>query len=175
MFIMKTIFTTDTDAYNIEDIMNDLIEDEVISPTATRDMMDNIIYNRINEYIEMDYDYLKEQLFGICGTFALIGTVQTWNGKHDIQPKVIENINELFKIMSKYDDVTITENNRGKVFIDLYHHDGCNRFELVELSNKGYKSYYETDASRESFMELEELFAKPNYYKNARLHNRIFC
>ena len=43
----------------------------------------------------------------------------------------------------------IYENNRGKLFVDIIHHDGHNSLEIRELTQKGEKTFYNADLYKE--------------------------
>ena len=60
--------------------------------------------------------------------------------------------------------IKIYENNRGRLFLDVLHHDGHNQFEIRELTEKGEERYYNGDDFFESI--VKSLANVKGYTKN---------
>ena len=77
----------------------------------------------------------------------LVGVCGRWNGPAE-GGKFISNFYDLMSVIGHLDYYKITDCN-GHLIIEGYHHDGCDRYEIKQLTNKGYelaRSYgFDTD------------------------------
>ena len=83
------------------------------------DMLDMLDENKINEK---------------C---VILGTLNLWDGKHQIIPKVCKTLSDAFRYCA-YDmnNFEITLSN-GCFHINAEHHDGTNKFDIHLLNKKG--------------------------------------
>ena len=94
-----------------------------------------IEYENIGDvYVRIDTNYQKELLkkndclvVGVCGR---------WNGPAE-GGKFISNFYDLMSIIGHLDYYKVTDRN-GHLIIEGYHHDGHDRYEIKQLTNKGY-------------------------------------
>ena len=88
------------------------------------------------------------------GHYLLTGYCGRWDGRYD-GGKFIDSYEQLMRCIEHLDGLTIIDKN-GHLFIDGYHHDGNDHYELKKLTRKGYE------------------LANRNYFENSRkLHNTI--
>jgi hypothetical protein len=69
---------------------------------------------------------------------VIIGSLGLWNGKHTIYPVVMDNVvDAIYKCLGN-DAITMDIYKvNGYLEVNIYHHDGCNTFEIHLLNNKG--------------------------------------
>ncbi|MEG1726032.1 MAG: hypothetical protein RR313_11625 [Anaerovoracaceae bacterium] len=121
------------------------------------DVPDSMIDDEIHYRNSIEWDDIKYRLQDMLsnGHYLLIGYCGRWNGRCD-GGKFIESFAELMNCICHLDCLTITDKD-GHLYIDGYHHDGADHYELKKLTKKGYE------------------FAGKNYFANDRkLHSTIF-
>ena len=84
-----------------------------------------------NFFDNIRYSSIKHEKVVILGTLGL------WDGKHEIEPFVCDDIEKAInKCICKADDYIIKQEN-GFVLVESYHHDGINEFMIKLLNEKG--------------------------------------
>lgn len=137
----------------------------------------------VNETRAMYWDDLKMNMCYSKIDYPLIitGSLGLWDGRHTIQPMIIESegygrkfttcdytgyeLPSIKKAVEKacsgrsVEDFDVTYED-GVIYVNCYHHDGTNRFEIHKLSKKGIECAARF-IEREPFGELKkEWFAK---------------
>ena len=111
-----------------------------------------------SRYHENDWDDLKVNLK--CSKEAnqpvlLLGTLGLWNGKRTIFPTRCENLMQAIEkcVGRGVDNMKVYVEN-GIVYVEAYHHDGTNYFEIYKLSSKGLSAtskWYDGNAGCEDY------------------------
>ena len=108
-----------------------------------------------DEYIRMDEEFdgnYFNELFRELrtnGLFVLVGKIQRWDGSG--YGHYDEIFNTIYDAILKATDgwgccyLRIYEENYGRLYIDVIHHDGTNHLEVRELTPKGEHIYNYTD------------------------------
>lgn len=105
---------------------------------------------------DLDWMDLKNRLERVFkdGHYLITGYCGRWNGRYD-GGKFINSFDDLMTCIRHLDGITVTDLN-GHLYIDGYHHDGSDHYELKKLTNQGYT------------------YANNHYFANDRkLHNTI--
>lgn len=98
---------------------------------------DNYTYNDLDNLFNNSYADKK---------YILVGSIQRWDGKgYGHCTRVFDSIIEAIKYSvdgwgSCY--LKIYEENYGRLYIQVSHHDGTNLLEVRELTSKGEQLYY---------------------------------
>ena len=131
-------FAEDYDWDFIEDVPMDMIHDEM------------------NFHEEIDYHYFKDKMKQLLqkNDCLLVGVCGRWNGPAE-GGQFISNFYDLMSIIGHLDYYKVTDSN-GHLIIEGYHHDGHDRYEIKQLTNKGY-----------------ELARSYSFIKDRHLHNTI--
>lgn len=112
----------------------------------TQEQQDEIIWQDISYELKREFEKNYYLLVGTCGR---------WDGKAK-GGKFISSYADFQSAIAHLDYIKIYELN-GHLYIDGYHHDGSDFYELKKLTDKGYE------------------FASSNYFAHSRtLHNTIF-
>lgn len=116
-------------------------------------------YNVAREYQVLEFDDLLTNL-RYCKAnnykWVVSGTLGLWNGRHEIEPKLFNNlINALNACFGKCDDIIITKSH-SVIKVTALHHDGRNYFELRALSDLGEERANKYDGNI-SFKNKENL------------------
>ena len=105
----------------------------------------DMIHDEMNFHEEIDYHYFKDKMKKLLerNDCLLVGVCGRWNGPAE-GGKFITNFYDLMSVIGHLDYFKVTDCN-GHLIIEGYHHDGRDRYELKQLTNKGYelaRSYY---------------------------------
>lgn len=105
----------------------------------------DMIHDEMNFHEEIDYHYFKDKMKKLLerNDCLLVGVCGRWNGSVE-GGKFITNFYDLMSVIGHLDYFKVTDCN-GHLIIEGYHHDGRDRYELKQLTNKGYelaRSYY---------------------------------
>ena len=105
----------------------------------------DMIHDEMNFHEEIDYHYFKDKMKKLLerNDCLLVGVCGRWNGPAE-GGKFITSFYDLMSVIGHLDYFKITDCN-GHLIIEGYHHDGRDRYELKQLTNKGYelaRSYY---------------------------------
>ena len=157
---MKEIILYDTTDYSerYNDIREELYERfaEEYDWEYSDDVPMDMIHNEMNFQKQIDYQYFQDKLSQLLetGDCLLTGTCGRWNGA--VQGgKFIHSFHDFSDAIRHLDYVKITDQN-GHLIIEGFHHDGQDRYELKQLTAKGYE------------------YANNNYFVHSRqLHETI--
>lgn len=99
---------------------------------------DDMVYAEMNYQDEYDYEDFKEKFTQLLktGSCLLVGTCGRWNGPAR-GGKFILTFNDLRAVLQHLDYIKIVDRN-GHLFIEGYHHDGADSYEIKQLTQKGY-------------------------------------
>jgi hypothetical protein len=91
----------------------------------------------------------------------IVGTLGLWDGRKEIIPTHCENLRDaILKCISGDCIVKKIERVGNTIEVDIAHHDGCNCFSIVILSDKGRERYYRNDSvslnNRENIYKIGE-------------------
>jgi len=119
------------------------------------DVPDKMIYDEMSFREEIDYQYFKDKFTQLlkAGYCLLVGTCGRWNGPVE-GGKFIENFRDFSTAIQHLDYLKITDSD-GHLFIEGYHHDGADSYEIKQLTPKGY-----TYANNNYFAHSRELHQK---------------
>lgn len=115
----------------------------------TEDVPMDMVHDEMNFHEEIDYHYFKDKMKQLLkkNDCLLVGVCGRWNGPAE-GGKFISNFYDLMSAIGHLDYYKVTDYN-GHLIIEGYHHDGHDRYEVKQLTNKGYalaRSYgFETD------------------------------
>ena len=117
---------------------------------------DDMIYAEMNDQDDIDYQYFKDKFTQLLknGYCLLVGTCGRWNGSVR-GGKFIASFDDLYNAIQHLDYLRVVDRN-GHLFIEGYHHDGSDSYEIKQLTAKGYQ------------------YADSNYFATSRkLHDNI--
>ena len=155
-----TLLTTeiDTDAYSREDY-EEWCEMNGIEPTDNEDDFFDYCAEETRDNYESDMDNIES-----CREYkvpvVVTGTLGLWNGRRKIMPERFESVGDaISQCISRSDSISMyAEYNDGRILVDCYHHDGCNRFSIRALSKKGVAKQY-AEYKEHDFKRLPYLYA----------------
>lgn len=92
----------------------------------------------------------------------ITGTLGLWNGDHDIAPVIVTSSNTknntiysaISKCVGSSSDDYDAKYEDGVIYVNAYHHDGRNRFEVWGLSAKGLKHFANELENDEHYIQL---------------------
>lgn len=119
----------------------------------------------ISQQTDLDYDSLFDNLaysYYKNNRVMITGSIGRWNGQPDIVPVLCDNVCEAVKkCMTDADDYDVRVED-GVIYVNGYHHDGTNHFEIHLLSAKGEK-----EVDREKY-RYEDYEPKKYWFKKFR-------
>ena len=137
------------------------------------DVPDNWIYDEISEQNNADWRELLHDLGRVFkeDCYLLTGTCGRWCGPAQ-GGKFINSTDDLLACIKHLDKVKFYEQD-GHFYIDGYHHDGSDHYELKRLTKKGYefadRNYFAHDR------QLHTTIMQNNFYSALpRLANRLY-
>ena len=116
----------------------------------------DMIHDEMNFHEELDYQYFKEKFTQLLnrGRCLLVGTCGRGNGPAK-GGKFIHSFGDLLSVIQHLDYLKITDVD-GHLYINGYHHDGSDSYEIKQLTRKGSQ------------------YADSNYFAHSRkLHETI--
>lgn len=130
-----------------------------------------IFVDEFDSYFDNIDRFDFEQLFDNKSShkkYIVVGKAERWNAKgygyfDTVFDSILEAIDKTTDGMGIY-YLKVYENNRGKLFVDVRHHDGYNEFEIRELTKKGEKRYNNADIFDEDI--IKNLAYGKGYTKN---------
>ena len=133
------------------------------------EITDDIVYNEINELHSLEWIELKlylDDLFENNDYFIIKGTSGRWDGPAECG-RFVNSTDELLGFLSHLNNVCFYEKN-GHFYIEGYHHDGIDHYELKKLTGKGYdyatKNYFAQDKKlHENIMKCNLFSALPYF------------
>ena len=104
---------------------------------SINDVPADMVRDEISAQNKADWEYLTAALKREIGRhyFLVTGTCGRWNGPRDCG-NFITDWNDFLSFIRHLDTLKIYERN-GHVYIEGYHHDGHDRYELKRLTDKG--------------------------------------
>ena len=105
--------------------------------TSISDVPADMVWNEISAQNEADWGYFTDALKREIGKhyFLVTGICGRWNGLRDCG-NFITDWNDFRSFICHLDTIKIYERN-GHLYIEGYHHDGHDRYELKRLTDKG--------------------------------------
>ncbi len=91
----------------------------------------------LNDHDEMDsewfWDQVKQFDMEHSGRILISGTLGLWWGHPDIDPVECDSLESaLHRCIDRgIEDIKLYEDEKGYLFLDCHHHDGCNCFKLT--------------------------------------------
>lgn len=93
--------------------------------------------------------------------FVLMGTLGRWNGRYKVS-KIIKGWSDIVSLLASYDSIEIADED-GHLIIKVSDHDGSSRFELRELTQKGWE-----------YINLYSHYDKSEYEEAKTLWNNFY-
>ena len=105
--------------------------------TSINDVPSDMVWNEISAQNNADWEYFTDALKRETGRhyFLVTGTCGRWNGPH-AGGNFITGWNDFLSFICHLDTLKIYERN-GHLYIEGFHHDGHDRYELKRLTDKG--------------------------------------
>ena len=99
----------------------------------------DMIHNEMNDQEENDFQYFQDKFNQLLetGYCLLVGTCGRWNGPAR-GGKFITSFEDLQNAIRHLDYLRIVDRN-GHLIIEGFHHDGQDRYEVKQLTSKGYE------------------------------------
>ena len=168
---MTILYDDTTNNYEAvrQDLFNEYAEQENWA------VVDNVPDERVYEEIDCihrmereDLDCLFTEMFA-GSHFIIMGTCGRWDGRVGCGT-FIHSLNDLQRFISHLDTIKVYDFN-GHLYIEGYHHDGWDCYELKRLTNKGYtfadSHYFAHDKwLHETIMHSNFYSALPRLAKN---------
>lgn len=103
------------------------------------DVPEDMIYSEMNFQEELDYQYFQDKFTQLlkAGYCLLVGSCGRWNGPA-LGGKFIQTFRDLKEAIEHLDYFKIIDRD-GHLFIEGYHHDGSDKYEIKLLTRKGYE------------------------------------
>lgn len=126
------------------------------------DVPEEWIYNGLSDIQQEDFEMFMDAIKKVLEKKYLIavGTAGLWYGRV-AGGEFIENYRDFEDLVSGYDNLEIFEEN-GHLYINGYHHDGTNSFEVKYLTDKGAEFAENNDWAHDR--ELHETIFKYNLF-----------
>lgn len=124
--------------------------------TSEDDVPVKMIHQEMNDQQENDFQYFEDKFTQLLetGCCLLTGTCGRWSGPAQ-GGKFITSFDDLRSAIQHLDYLRIVDSN-GHLYIEGYHHDGSDSYEIKQLTAKGYE------------------YANNNYFAHSRkLHKTI--
>ena len=130
--------------------------------TCSDDVPEKMILDEMSFQEENDYQYFKDKFNELLknGDCLLTGTCGRWNGPAQ-GGKFIQSFNDFATAIQHLDYLKIIDRN-GHLIIEGYHHDGQDRYEIKQLTHKGYEYADSNYFSRSR--KVHETIMKCNLY-----------
>ena len=134
------IFFDNTDDYSKYDAAEQAVYESFRDSqewTSINDVPADMVWNEISAQNNADWEYfidaLKREI--VRHYFLVTGTCGRWNGPH-ADGNFITGWNDFLSFIRHLDTLKIYERN-GHLYIEGYHHDGQDYYELKRLTDKG--------------------------------------
>ena len=126
------------------------------------DVPDKMVHDEMNFREELGYQYFEDKFTQLlkAGYCLLVGTCGRWNGRVK-GVKFIETFRDLSTAINHLDYIKITDEN-GHLYIEGYHHDGSDSYEIKQLTAKGYE--YARSNYLAHTCKLHETIMNNNFY-----------
>lgn len=132
------------------------------------DILDETVYHEIDEINRLEWIELKFYLDDLFenGTFIIKGTCGRWNGPAECG-RFVNSTDELLGFLKHLDNICFYEKN-GHFYIEGYHHDGYDSYELKKLTKKGIEyadnNFYAHDKKLHENIMTCNLFSTLPYF-----------
>ena len=137
------------------------------------DIPDSLVWDEINRQLDIEYEDFTDEFdrYLSSGVFLIQGVCGRWNGPVDCG-HFVRNFNDICSGIQHLDYIKFYEKN-GHFYIEGSHHDGRDKYELKQLTDKGIAL-----AERNWFAHDKELHNKimqnSNYSKLPRIARAIY-
>lgn len=133
-----TIYDSDSgldyDSYKEYLSANDLTEHQL--------SLSDFIETESRYYYEDFMDSLRSSVWNNYPC-VITGTLGLWNGTFTVKPVKCMSLTEAVKkCWSRSIERIVVKQAGGHLIVEAYHHDGCNRFEVHLLNEKGYRTRF---------------------------------
>ena len=132
------------------------------------EISDSLVYYELNELHKLEWIELKLYLDDLFenNTCIIKGICGRWNGPAECG-RFVNSTDELLGFLNHLDNVCFYEKN-GHFYIDGYHHDGADRYELKKLTKRGLEyadsNYYAHDRKLHENIMSYNLFSALPYF-----------
>jgi len=123
---------------------------------------DRLVWEQINTDNEDDYYFFSQDLrkFMKDGHFLVVGVCGRWDGDF-AGGDFVSDFDELISRLQHLDYIKFYEIN-GHFYIEGIHHDGRDRYEMKQLTNRGYEYAQQNDFAHDR--KLHSNIMKCNIY-----------
>ena len=129
-----------------------MIDGETIFDSRNYDVEDELAFEDI-------FDDSKENK-----SYILVGNIRRWDGPSKYVPeKVFDSVCEAIRHTFLRSDFyfKVVSHKRGRLFVEVHHHDDVNEYEIRQLTDRGYELY-------NNWWSIEEIEKRDYATKNAR-------
>lgn len=133
------------------------------------EITDAMVFHEIDELHRNEWIELKlnlDELFENNDYYIIKGVCGRWNGPSECG-SFVNSTDELMDFLRHLDNVCFYEKN-GHFYIEGYHHDGSDRYELKKLTGKGYEyatnNYFAHDKKLHENIMTCNLFSTLPYF-----------
>lgn len=139
---------------------------------SIEEISDSLVYFEINELHRLKWIELKlylDEMFDNNDYYIIKGVCGRWNGPAECG-RFVNSTDELLDFLHHLDRTCFYEQN-GHFYIEGYHHDGCDRYELKKLTGKGFE--YATNNYFAHDKKLHENIMTCNLYSTLPYFSRL--
>lgn len=116
---------------------------DIESDEPQKEEEDDEFYNWVSAQLEQESDDFWGNLKYCSYNLPCYvrGSLGLWDGRHEIERKDFDNLESAMRAcFGKCDSVEVYCDGNG-VYVDAYHHDGCNHFKII-IKGKKIKGGY---------------------------------
>lgn len=168
------LLSTDIFNYSYDDYLEWCEECEV-EPIYPEDSSEFFgwCHEQVDQDIDCDCENMRYSKYA-NRNFVITGSLGLWDGKHIIQPVVMNGlVDTIMKCVSGRDicnyDVFIND-DEDYITVHAMHHDGTNVFQIHLLSSKGAINYNEA-YEKWNYEDGPEPELKPEYFERIEFNN----
>ena len=170
------VFYDDTDTCAIYDDMQDFLFEIYAQDNkwqTKNDIPEDYVWDQVNSHLQFEYEDFTTELdrYLNCGVFLIQGVCGRWNGPAACG-HFVRNYEDISSGIEHLDYIKFYDLN-GHFYIEGIHHDGRDKYELKQLTDKGIAL-----AERNWFAHDRELHNKimqnSNYSKLPRIAHAIY-
>ena len=102
------------------------------------DVPDLKIFSELHYQYNSDWEFFAQEMKRLLenNTYIITGTCGRWNGPAE-GGKFLHSFSDLNSVIGHLDSMKIFDKN-GHLYINGYHHDGFDSYEIKKLTKKGY-------------------------------------
>lgn len=125
---------------------------------------DAMIEDEIFNMQDDDFEAFAEEVkfYFNLNDFVLVGSLGRWNGRYSVSKIIRSGWREFAEILVDFDSVEISDED-GHLIVECSDHDGSSRFELKELTQKGWE-----------YLNVYDHFYKSEYEDAMTLWNNFY-